>query len=169
MKKKRKKVKYTWDVRENPLDERQKTLSRKILNDALLIFALLVLINAFVWDKLAWSESIMSTTLLFGGVCALYDRIRCAAAGCLFGVRGAEFQLFPTVTLIFSSGLGIYNALRFGSVFTPFSVIRNGLVMWEFQMLICWTLMLISSLITLFFIIREKRAKKCETDNSEKE
>lgn len=65
--------------------------------------------------------------------------------------------------------MGINNALRFGSGLDPFSVIRNGMVTWEFQMLIAWTLLLVSMLIRLFYIIREKKARKRGADDSERE
>lgn len=166
MKAKRKKSKYSLKQYENPYDERQALQSRKILVESLSIFAVLVMINAWVWEQHVWSESIVATTLVFVGVCFLYDRIKSIAANCLFGIRGAKFQLFPTVALILGSVMGINNALSLGP--EPFSVIRNGLITREFQMLISWTLILTSALVTLFYIIRENKAKT-RHDNSEED
>lgn len=166
---KRKKGKYSLKQYENPRDERQELQARKILIESLSIFAALVMINAWVWERHVWSESIMATTLVFVGVCNLYALIKSIAANCLFGIRGADFQLFPTAVIILSSVMGINNALRFGSGLDPFSVIRNGMVTWEFQMLIAWTLLLVSMLIRLFYIIREKKARKRGADDSERE
>lgn len=166
MKAKRKKSKYSLNQHENPRDERQALQARKILNESLLIFAALVMINAWVWEHHIWSESIVSTTFVFAGVSFLYDRIKSIATNCLFGIRGAKFQLFPTVALILGSVMGINNALSLGP--EPFSVIRNGLITREFQMLISWILLLISLLMTLFYIIRENKAKT-RHDNSEED
>ncbi len=168
MKAKRKKSKYSLKQYENPRDERQALQARKILNESLLIFAALVMINAWVWEHHIWSESIVSTTFVFAGVSFLYDRIKSIATNCLFGIRGAKFQLFPTIAGILTSLVGIYNPLRFGSGLEPFSVIRNGLVTWEFQMAISWILLLASLFITLFYIIHERKTKK-RPDNSEED
>lgn len=64
MKAKRKKRKYSLKQYENPYDERQALQARKILIESLLIFAALVMINAWVWEHHIWSESIVSTTFV---------------------------------------------------------------------------------------------------------
>lgn len=106
--------------------------------------------------------------ICFAGVSFLYDRIKSIATNCLFGIRGAKFQLFPTIAGILTSLVGSYNPLRFGSGLEPFSVIRNGLVTWEFQMAISWILLLASLFITLFYIIHERKTKT-RPDNSEED
>lgn len=76
--------------------------------------------------------------------------------------------MFPTIAGILTSLVGSYNPLRFGSGLEPFSVIRNGLVTWEFQMAISWILLLASLFITLFYIIHERKTKT-RPDNSEED
>lgn len=142
-------------------DERQNQVRSSLFIEALLICVLLsFLLVGLNETRLQWCENCFPLLMLSIAVSYLWNVIRCAVKGCLFGVKGSG-----TIAAAFVIALNGFNLLItcFPDREESF-IINNGLVTSSFVMLISALIMFVSFIVVLVMNIRRKKkqASDCE-------
>lgn len=144
-------------------DERQKQIQGHLVIQAMICFILLMLAHCIVSDLIyKWAESNLVPFLLFAMISVIFYIIRAGVKGCYVGVNGAVARYIPAGMCI---GMGILNGflaflkLKEGE----FAAIENGVVTDNLLELCSWLLMMVSGLLTFFFINKSERERKQNT------
>lgn len=168
-KKKRRKGFWHYVSVESPLDERQELISTKIQVEGLSIALALIAVNTVIMDYFyKWCENYFMAMVLLVLIDVIYTTIRRGAKGCLFGVKGARSEILTVMstTLVFS--LTLATDIESAQL-DMYEIMHDGMLTQQFCNLLFWGLDFVAAMILLFFMIREKRAKKRRAESSDKE
>lgn len=144
-------------------DERQKQIQSHLVIQAMVCFILLMLAHCIVSDLIyKWSESNLVPFLLFAMISVIFYIIRAGVKGCYVGVNGAVARYIPAGMCI---AMGILNGFRaFLKLYEgEFAAVKNGVVTDNLLELCAWVLMMVSGLLTFFFINKSERERKQNT------
>ncbi|MGN0683232.1 MAG: hypothetical protein ACI4JY_06090 [Oscillospiraceae bacterium] len=144
-------------------DERQKQIQVHLVIQAMVCFILLMLAHCIVSDLIyKWSESNLVPFLLFAMISVIFYIIRAGIKGCYIGVNGAVARYIPAGMCI---AMGILNGFRaFLKLYEGgFAAVKNGVVTDNLLELCSWLLMMITGLLTFFFINKSERERKQNT------
>lgn len=154
---------------ESPLDERQELISTKIQVEGISIALALIAVNTAIMDYFyKWCENYFTAMVLLVVISGIYTTVRRGAKGCLFGVKGARSEILMILVAALVFPLMLMDDIESARL-NMFEITRNGMVTQQFCFLLFWCLEFVEAMILLFFIIREKRAKKRGAENSDKE
>lgn len=167
--KKRRKGFWNYVSVESPLDERQKLISTKIQVEGISIALVLVAINTVIMDYLyKWCENYFIAMVLLVVISGIYMTVRRGAKGCLFGVKGARSEILTVLVAAPVFPLTLETDIESAQL-DMFEIMHNGMLTQRFCFLLFWGLDFVEAMILLFFMIREKRAKKRRAESSDKE
>ncbi len=142
-------------------DERQNQVRSSLFIEALFIcFFMSLILVGLNETSLQWCEECFPLMILSFAVSYLWNVIRCAVKGCLFGVKGSG-----TIAAAFVAALMGFNLLiTYSPDWEESFIINNGLVTSSFVMLISALIMFVSFIVVLVMNIRRKKkqASDCE-------
>lgn len=168
--KKRKKSFLDYVLTESPLDERQQLAATKISLEGIAIAFLLAIINICVMeDYYKWCESYSASTFLTIDIALLYIIVKRGVKGCLFGIKGARSELLMMGVWLFLGISQIGEHIKFAIWKWYPEMIRDGRLTLEFCNQLSFLLKFSCGIALAVFLIREKKAKERDNDNSEKE
>lgn len=166
--KKRKKGFWYYISVESPLDERQERAFKKIQVETLGAALILTFANTLIMDFFyKWCESYSSAIALILPSCLIYFTIRRGVKGCLFGTKGARIELLAMAVWAFTFVHFLYQDIKRAILGVPVEITRDGMLTDEFCTKIMYSSYVIVAVIMAIFLIREKKAKERDDDNSE--
>lgn len=144
-------------------DERQKQIQGHLVIQSMIFFILLMLAHCIVSDLIyKWSESNLVPFLMFAMFSVIFYIIKAGIKGCYVGVNGGVARYIPAGMCI---AMGILNGFRaFLKLYEgEFAAVKNGVVTDNLLELCAWLLMMVSGLLTFFFINKSERERKQNT------
>lgn len=143
-------------------DERQNQVRSSLFIEALLICIFMSFILVGLNEtRLQLCEGCFPLLMLSLTVSYLWNVIRCAAKGCLFGVKGSGTVV--TAFIIALSSINVF--IRYSPDGEEDFIINNGLMTTEFIMLISALVMFVSFIVVL--VINCHKKKKQAADNED--
>ncbi len=168
--KKRKKGFWYYISVESPLDERQELALKSIQAETFSAAFILTVLNSFIMDYYyKWCENNSAAIMLIIAACCIYSTIRRGVKGCLFGVKGARSELFLMAVWAFVFVVNLQFDIKWAIRGIPLKITRDGMLTFDFCGRIMYFSFFINAVIMAIFLIREKKAKKRDTDDLEKE
>lgn len=168
-KKKRKKGFWYYVSVESPLDERQESALKSIQVETLGAMLILTFLNAWVMDYYKWCETNTAAMALILAPCLIYFTVKRGVKGCLFGTKGARFELLLMAFWMIFFVFNLYQDIKWAIPGIPLEITRDGMLTLNFCNRIVYFSWFINAVSMAIFLLREKKAKERDNDSSEKE
>lgn len=168
-KKKHKKGFWYYVSVESPLDERQESALKSIQVETLGAMLILTFLNAWVMDYYKWCETNTAAMMLILAPCLIYFTVKRGVKGCLFGTKGARFELLSMAFWVIFFVFNLCQDIKWAIRGMPLEITHDGMLTLDFCDRIFYLSFFIIAVIMAIFLKREKKAKKRDNDNSEKE